>query len=190
MCARQKKRKKHPDLSCQNRVVLSFQSTRVLRRRMATVMHDRHGTRDECIHTGDGSGSLTTRGSFTFPSCSIFKPVHTIFACVSACVRACGNNLKKQNVYRPFQQKNTGRKWHSEWRQSAQTKGESKAEIAPALHTTCDQAHPVNNTQQLVHVTARVMDGARPAATGRSEETGMPTTSDTKAHNATRSASE
>lgn len=40
------------------------------------------------------------------------------------------------------------------WRQSAHTKGKSKAEIAPALHITCDQAYPVNNTQQLVNIMA------------------------------------
>jgi len=44
-------------------------------------------------------------------------------------------------------------------KQSAHTNGKSKAEIAPALHITCDQAYPVNNTQQLVNMAYGVPNG-------------------------------
>lgn len=158
---------------------------------MATVIHDAAHMNDKtkCIHIGTAPVTyhrtgpqriaiiLKHRGA-TGLSCTTYWvdatcPCPCLCVCLCACEKTKRKNKTKQKqnkakVYRLSRHKNTRRKWHSKWRQSAHTKGKSKAEIAPALHITCDQAYPVNNTQQLVNIMAHMVYSTLLTSTVRS----------------------
>lgn len=143
-----------------------------------------HGTRDKCTHIGTAPVTyhltrsymifivLNTEASADYavqPTVQCEEVWVWCYLCVSVfvCMFVCTCVRWERKVYRPFQHKNTRRN-DSEWRQSAHTKGKSKAEIAPALHITCDQAYPVNNTQQLVNIMAYMVYSTLLTSTVRS----------------------